>query len=192
MKKGLTEYVFVLDCSESVVGRKAEYINSFNSMIADYKQQESEGLVTTILFNQRSKIFHDRINLASVNPISEEDYITSGKTALLDALGHTIKHISTIQKYAREEDKPEHTVFVVMTDGREDASKRYTAEEIEKSIQRRKETRNWQFIFTDASLETIITACKVKAENAATDTEDENDLTEYIDSLLRIFENRKS
>lgn len=190
MKKGLTEYVFVLDCSQDVQAYRTKIIETFNSMIEDFKSREGEGVITTIMFNERSKIHHDRINIQDAKPILEERCVPSGKAALLDAIGHTIKHISTIQKYARVEDKPEHTVFVVISNGEENASKRYTADEIEKAIIRRKERSKWEFIFAYTSLESILTACKV---NAQTDTKsEENDYDLDIDDLLRIFENKKS
>lgn len=191
MKKGLTEYVFVLDCSESMADCKVKTMETFNTMVDDYKKECTEGIITTIMFNERSKIFHDRINIKNAKLVSEENYVISGKTALLDSLGLTIKHISTIQKYARDEDKPEHTVFVVITDGKEDASKRYSVEEIEKSIIRRKEKFNWEFIFTDASYDTIITACKISKESKNnSETEGGYDLD--IDDLLKFFENKKN
>ena len=191
MKKGLTEYVFVLDCSQSISAYKTKAIETFNSMLEDFKSREGEGIITTIMFNERSKIHHDRINIQGAKPIYEENCIPTGKTALLDALGLTIKHISTIQKYAREEDKPEHTVFVVISNGEENASKRYSVDEIEKSIIRRKERNKWEFIFTNASFDAIITACKVgKVSDVNTDTEDEYDID--IDDLLKIFENKRS
>lgn len=190
MKKGLTEYVFVLDCSQSISAYKTKTIETFNHMLEEYKSREGEGVITTIMFNERSKIHHDRINIQDAKPIFEENCIPSGKTALLDALGLTMKHISTIQKYAREEDKPEHTVFVVISNGEENASKRYTADEIEKAVLRRKERNKWEFVFTDASFDTIITACKVgKASNVSVDAESGYDLD--IDDLLRIFENKR-
>ncbi|MBR5251255.1 MAG: VWA domain-containing protein [Oscillospiraceae bacterium] len=191
MKKGLTEYVFVVDCSESMTECKAKTMETFNTMVENYKNECDDGIITTIMFNERSKIFHDRIDINDAKPLSEENYTPSGKTALIDALGLTIKHIATIQKYARDEDKPEHTVFVVMTDGKEDASKRYSADEVEKFVTIRKEIFGWEFIFTNAGFDTIITACKVgQTADADTDTEGGYDID--IDDLLKIFENKKS
>lgn len=189
MKKGLTEYVFVMDCSQSISAYKTKTIETFNHMLDDYKSREGEGIITTIMFNERSKIHHDRINIQDAKPIFEENCIPTGKTALLDALGLTIKHISTIQKYAREEDKPEHTVFVVISNGEENASKRYTSDEIEKAVLRRKERNKWEFIFTDAGFESIMTACKVSAQTNSNDEARGYDLD--IDDLLKIFENKK-
>lgn len=189
MKKGLTEYVFVLECSQSISAYKTKALETFNHMLEEYKSRDGEGIITTIMFNERSIIHHDRINIQDAKPISEENCISSGKTALLDALGLTIKHISTIQKYAREEDKPEHTVFVVISSGEENASKRYSVDEIEKSIIRRKERNKWEFIFTETSFESIMTACKVSVQTNSNDEERGYDLD--IDDLLRIFENKK-
>ena len=189
MKKGLNEVVFLIDCSESMEANADKVIADFNRLLDEYKTNMSEALVTTIMFNERSKIFHDRVDIGTANPMTKEDYTLKGKTAFVDAMGLTIKHISTIQRYARDEDKPENTVFVVMTDGKDDASKRYTVDEIDKSVKRRIEKFGWQFVYTLTDLDTVVTSYIVsKATETETVSTEADDMTEYIDDLIRVLE----
>lgn len=123
MKKNLTELVFILDRSGSMAGLEKDTIGGFNSMIAQQKAAEGDALVSTVLFSNESKVIHDRIDVRRVEPLTERQYVACGCTALLDAIGGAIYHIGNVHKYAREEDRPEHTLFVITTDGMENASR---------------------------------------------------------------------
>ena len=122
MKKNLTELVFILDKSGSMAGLEADTIGGFNAMIERQRQDQGETLVSTVLFSNRSTVIHDRVNLRKIEPLTERQYFVGGSTALIDAIGSAIHHIGNVHKYAREEDRPEHTIFVITTDGMENAS----------------------------------------------------------------------
>lgn len=128
MKKGLTELVFILDRSGSMAGLEGDTIGGFNAMIAKQQKAEGEAYVSTVLFDNESIVIHDRVDVQKITPMTEEQYSVRGCTALLDAIGQAIHHIGNVHKYAREEDRPEHTLFVITTDGMENASHRYTAD----------------------------------------------------------------
>ena len=132
MKKNLTELVMILDRSGSMSGLESDTIGGYNSMLKKQRETEGEVLVFTVLFDHRIEVLHDRVPLGRVADITEEDYYTRGSTALLDAVGGAIHHIGNVHKYAREEDRPEHTIFVITTDGMENASRHYTSEEVKK------------------------------------------------------------
>lgn len=158
MKKNLTELVFILDRSGSMSGLEADTIGGFNSMINKQKNEEGDALVTTVLFNQNDEIIHDRESLTKISPMTERDYFASGCTALIDAIGNTVEHISKIHKYSREEDVPVHTIFIITTDGCENASKRFTSAEVKKMIEKAKEEHGWEFIFLGANIDSVETA----------------------------------
>ena len=158
MKKGLTELVFVLDRSGSMYDLEADTIGGFNAMLEKQKKEEGEAFVSTVLFNQGTKVIHDRVKLKEVAPMTEADYDASGSTALLDALGGAIRHIVNIHRYAREEDRPEHTMFVIMTDGLENASRSYSADEVRTMIRHEQEKYGWEFIFMGANIDAVETA----------------------------------
>ena len=157
MKKNLTELVFILDRSGSMAGLEKDTIGGFNSMIARQKAAEGEALVSTVLFSNESKVIHDRIDVRRVEPLTERQYVACGCTALLDAIGGAIHHISNIHKYARPEDVPAHTLFVITTDGMENASRRYDKETVKRMIERQKE-RGWEFLFLGANIDAVETA----------------------------------
>ena len=138
MKKNLTELVFILDRSGSMAGLEADTIGGFNAMIAKQRREEGEALVSTILFDNETQVVHDRVPLDRVSELTQKEYFVRGTTALLDAIGGAIHHIANIHKYAREEDVPEHTLFVITTDGMENASRRYTHDEVKRMIEREK------------------------------------------------------
>ena len=158
MKKNLTELVFVIDMSGSMSGLTDDTIGGFNAMLEEQRRKEGEVLVSTVLFNHESLVLHDRLPLDSVRPMTREDYRAGGSTALIDALGGAVHHIGNIHKYARPEDVPEHTLFVVTTDGMENASHRWDAEEVRKTVKRRQEENGWEFIFLGANIDAAETA----------------------------------
>lgn len=158
MKKGLTEMVFILDRSGSMAGLEKETIGGFNSLIEKQKAEEGEALVSAVLFDNVAEVLYDRIPLTEMKPMTEKQYFVRGCTALLDALGDGIKHIGNVHKYAREEDVPEHTIFVITTDGQENASRKYEVGEIKKMIESRRQERGWDFIFLGANIDAVETA----------------------------------
>ena len=158
MKKGLTELVFILDRSGSMQGLEKDTIGGFNSMLAKQKQAEGSAFVSTILFDSFSEVLHDRLDIHEVAPITEREYFVRGCTALLDAVGGAIHHIGNIHKYARRSDVPENTLFVITTDGMENASQRYTAEQVKDMIRRQTEQYGWEFLFLGANIDAVETA----------------------------------
>lgn len=135
MKKDLTEIVFILDRSGSMSGLEADTIGGFNAMIEKQKQAEGEALVSTVLFDNVSEVIHDRISVKDIQPMTDKEYSVRGCTALLDAIGGAIHHIGNIHKYARQEDVPEHTMFVITTDGMENASHKYSSDKVSVTMQ---------------------------------------------------------
>lgn len=155
MKNNVTEIVFILDRSGSMSGLERDTIGGFNSMIEKQKKQKGKCYVSTVLFDNVSEVIHDRIELEKIKPMTEEDYTVRGCTALLDAIGDAVKHIGNIHKYAREEDVPGHTMFVITTDGMENASHKYDYKEIKRIIERQKEKYGWEFLFIGANIDSI-------------------------------------
>ena len=158
MKKNLTEMVFILDKSGSMAGLEQDTIGGFNSMIERQKKEDGEALVSTVLFSNDSRVIHDRVDIGKIEPMTEKEYYVDGCTALIDAIGGAIHHIGNIHKYAREEDIPEHTVFVITTDGMENASHRYSSDEVKQMVQRQKEKYGWEFLFLGANIDAVETA----------------------------------
>ncbi len=158
MKKNLTEMVFILDKSGSMSGLEKDTIGGFNAMINKQKKQDGEAFVTTILFDNESETIHDRVPLDKIQPMTEDDYTVGGCTALIDAIGQAVEHISTIHKYAREEDIPEHTIFVITTDGMENASKKFDSKTVKKMIEKKKKKHGWEFLFIGANIDAVETA----------------------------------
>ena len=153
MKKNLTELVFILDRSGSMGGLEPDTIGGFNAMLTRQKEQEGEANVTTILFDHEVQLLHDRFPLHAVAPLTEKDYYVRGCTALLDAVGGAIHHIGNIHKYARREDVPEKTMFIITTDGYENASRHYDYERVRRMIERQKERYGWEFLFLGANID---------------------------------------
>ena len=160
MKKNLTEMVFILDRSGSMSGLEKDTIGGFNSMIERQRKEEGEALVSTVLFANESTVIHDRADLRKVEPLTERQYYVGGCTALIDAIGQAIHHIGNVHKYAREEDVPEHTVFVITTDGMENASHRYSSDEVKHMVNRQKEKYGWEFLFLGANIDAVETAAR--------------------------------
>ena len=168
MKKGSTELVFILDRSGSMSGLESDTIGGFNAVIREQKKNEGDCLVTTVLFNTEEKLLHDRLKLTCVPEMTENDYRVGGCTALLDAIGHTIRHISEIHRYAREEDVPEKTLFMITTDGMENASTHFSRAEVKRLIEKKKEESGWEFIFVAANIdaEECASSIGIDRENA--------------------------
>ena len=158
MKKNLTEMVFILDKSGSMAGLEADTIGGFNAMIERQRMAQGEALVSTVLFSDRSTVIHDRVDLRNIGPLTDDQYFVGGCTALIDAIGGAIHHIGNVHKYAREEDRPEHTIFVITTDGMENASRAYTSDEVKAMVQRQKEKYGWEFLFLGANIDAVETA----------------------------------
>ena len=153
MKKNLTELVFILDRSGSMAGLEKDTIGGFNSLIAQQRDGQGETLVSTVLFDNEILVIHDRLPLEQVPPMTDKVYTVRGCTALLDAVGGAVHHIGNVHKYAREEDRPERTLFVITTDGMENASRRYTYDQVKAMIQRQQEQHGWEFLFLGANID---------------------------------------
>ena len=138
MKKNLTEIVFILDRSGSMRGMEADTIGGYNSLLAKQKKEKGEVIVSTVLFDDRQEVLHDRVNLNDITPMTDREYYVRGCTALLDAVGGAIHHIGNVHKYAREEDRPEKTLFIITTDGMENASQRYTYDKVKRMVEHEK------------------------------------------------------
>lgn len=155
MKKGLTEIIFILDRSGSMSGLEADTIGGFNSMIQKQKKGEGEVIVSTVLFDDKVVVLHDRINVKKIKPMNDDQYYVRGCTALLDAVGGALHHIGNVHKYAREEDRPEKTLFIITTDGMENASTRYTYKKVKSMVEYQKKRYGWEFIFLGANIDAI-------------------------------------
>ena len=175
MRKGLTEIVFILDRSGSMSGLEADTIGGFNSMIAKQKKEAGEAYVSTVLFDDQCEVLHDRVPMHKVPPMTEEQYYVRGCTALLDAVGGAIHHIANVHKYARDEDKPEKTLFVITTDGMENASERYSYEKVKAMIKKEQEKYGWEFIFIGANIDAVREANRfgIRKERAVNYVHDE-------------------
>ena len=153
----MTELVFILDRSGSMGGLEEDTIGGFNSMIEKQKKQQGECLVSTVLFDHEVSTLHDRVPLCDIQPMTEEDYVVRGCTALIDAIGMTVSHIEKVHRYIRKEDVPAHTMFVITTDGMENASKEYSSDKVRKMIEKKKK-EGWEFLFIGANIDAVSTA----------------------------------
>ncbi len=168
MKNNITEIVFILDRSGSMAGFEADTVGGFNATVEKQRRQEGKAYVSTVLFDNESEVIHDRVEIGDIKPMTERDYQVGGCTALLDAVGGAIRHIGNIHKYARKEDVPDHTIFVITTDGMENASRNYSKSEVKKLIKNQTEKYGWEFIFLAANIDAVQAAenIGIRAERA--------------------------
>ena len=169
MKKNLTEIVFILDRSGSMAGLEDDTIGGFNAMIEKQKKEPGEALVSTVLFDNISEVIHDRVDIQKIKPMTDRDYYVRGCTALLDAVGKAIHHIGNVHKYARPEDRPEKTLFVITTDGMENASRQYSYDRVKMMIERNTDKYGWEFLFLGANIDAAKEAARfgIRADRAA-------------------------
>ena len=192
MKKNLTELVFILDRSGSMAGLEGDTIGGFNSMIEKQKAEPGEAIVSTVLFDNCSKVIHDRLPLGRVPALTRKEYYVRGCTALLDAVGGAIHHIGNVHKYAREEDRPERTLFVITTDGMENASRAYDYRRVKALIERQKERYGWEFLFLGANIDAAKEAARFgitadRAANYHADHEGTNVIYEAVSETVCSF-----
>ncbi|MBP5167126.1 MAG: VWA domain-containing protein [Oscillospiraceae bacterium] len=155
MNKELTEIVFIIDKSGSMAGLEADTVGGFNSLLEKQKKEPGRALISTVLFDTECSVLYDRAELSGIEPMTEDSYCPGGCTALLDAIGGAVKHISNVHRYAREEDVPGKTVFVITTDGMENSSRRYSYDEVRKAVKRAQEKDGWEFLFLGANMDAI-------------------------------------
>ena len=169
MQKGLTELVFILDKSGSMAGLEKDTIGGFNSMLTKQKAEAGQCRVTTVLFDNRYTLLHDRIDIRAVSPITEKEYCVGGSTALLDAIGRSIKKIVDVQRSTAEEYRAEKVIFIIITDGEENSSREYGADAVRKLISKEKEQYGWEFLFLGANIDAVETAGRIgiSADQAA-------------------------
>lgn len=189
IKNNLTELVFIIDRSGSMAGLEADTIGGFNSMIDKQKRIDGRAYVSTVLFDNVSEVIHDRADIEKVEPLSEKEYYVRGCTALFDAVGGAIHHIGNVHKYARPEDVPEKTMFIITTDGMENASHNYSSSRVKEMIRRQKERYGWEFIFVAANIDAVETAQRIgiRRERAANYSHTEKGmrrLYETVDAIV--------
>ena len=190
MQNNISELVFILDRSGSMHGLEADTVGGFNSTIEKQKDVEGKCYVTTVLFDDQVDRIHDRVDLQEIKPLTGQDYYVRGCTALLDALGSTIRHIAAIHRYARPEDVPAHTTFVIMTDGMENASRHYSSDRVKAMIEHEREKYGWEFLFLAANIDAVETAGRMgirpdRAVNYLADTEGTSVAYEAIADTVR-------
>ncbi|MBE5932181.1 MAG: VWA domain-containing protein [Lachnospiraceae bacterium] len=185
MRKGLTEIVFILDRSGSMRGLESDTIGGYNSLIDKQKKEEGEAFISTLLFDDRCEVLHNRVSLDEIKPMTDDEYYVRGCTALLDAVGGAIHHIGNVHKYSREEDKPEKTLFIITTDGLENASKRYTYDKVKRMVERQKNKFGWEFLFLGANIDAVAEAGKfgISADRATNYECDSKGTQVFYDAL---------
>ncbi len=158
MNRELTEIVFILDRSGSMAGLESDTIGGFNSMLEKQKKAEGQALLSAVLFSNDSQVLYDRVDISRIEPMTDGQYQVGGCTALLDAIGSAVRHIGNVHKYAREEDRPGKTIFVITTDGYENSSRHYSYEEVQQLVKRQQERYGWEFLFLGANMDAIAAA----------------------------------
>ena len=193
-ENNLTELVFIIDRSGSMAGFEDDTIGGFNSMIEKQKQGDGEVYVSTVLFNNYSEVVHDRALINEIKPMTRNDYQAGGCTALLDAIGGAIHHIGNVHKYARREDVPKNTIFVITTDGMENASQRYSSNDVKSLIKRQTEKYGWEFIFVAANIDAIETAdcIGIRRERAANYKQSKDGFAECYNAMNSFVSMRRS
>lgn len=194
---GITEIVFILDKSGSMWGYERDTIGGFNCTIEKQKNEKGKAYVSTVLFDNHVHLLHDRVDIEKLPVMTEKEYHVGGATALLDAIGQTIDHVSKIHKYARLEDVPEHTIFVITTDGMENASKNYSSNKIKQMIQQKTNENGWEFVFLAANIDAVETAdmygiCKERAVNYRQDEEGIKESYKMMSSAISNLRNERS
>ncbi len=169
MNKNLTELVFVLDKSGSMSGLEKDTIGGFNSMLEKQRGEEGDVVISTVLFDDHMQVLHDRTDLAGIGNLTDKDYTVGGSTALLDALGNSIRHINKVQKALPEDERPAKTMFIITTDGQENSSHDFSYEKIRKMVEKKQEKKQWEFLFLGANMDAISAAASIgiKANRAA-------------------------
>ena len=190
-KNNITELVFILDRSGSMAGLEADTIGGFNALIEKQRREEGECYVSTVLFDNVSEVLHDREKLSHIRPMTEKEYTVRGCTALIDAIGGAIHHIGNVHKYARPEDVPAHTMFVITTDGMENASRKYTRERVKQMIERQKERYGWEFLFIGANIDAVETAARygIDRSRAVNYNADKEGTRVVYDTVARAVQN---
>ena len=158
MKKGLTELVFILDRSGSMSGLESDTIGGFNSMLEKQRKESGDAYVSVVLFDDQAEVLYDRTDIHKIEPMNDTQYYVRGCTALLDAVGGAIHHIGNVHKYARDEDVPEKTLFIITTDGMENASRLYSYDKVRRMIERQKKQYHWEFLFLGANIDAVSVA----------------------------------
>mgnify|MGYP000959390996 CR=1 FL=1 len=185
---GQTELVFILDRSGSMSGLESDTIGGFNGMIAQHRSEGGDVLVSTVLFDHENEVIHDRVRIAEVPTLTDKEYYTRGCTALLDAMGDGIRHIKNVHKYARPEDRPARTMFIITTDGMENSSTRYTADQVRAMVKKQEKEAGWEFVFLGANIDAVQVAggLGIRAENAVEFACDAAGVRENFASLSRM------
>ena len=155
MNNNLTEIVFILDRSGSMAGLEDDTIGGFNAMLEKQKQEPGEALLSAVLFDHCSEVVYDRVDLQKIEPMTNKQYFVRGSTALLDAIGGAVHHIENVHKYAREEDRPGKTIFIITTDGIENASREYSYRQVSSMVKHAQEAYGWEFLFLGANMDAI-------------------------------------
>ncbi|MBR2526947.1 MAG: VWA domain-containing protein [Blautia sp.] len=158
MNGNLTEIVFILDRSGSMAGLEDDTIGGFNAMVEKQKKEPGEAVLSAVLFSDDNTVIYDRADIRKVEPLTDRQYFVGGCTALLDAIGGAVHHIGNVHKYARKEDRPAKTVFVITTDGMENASRRYSYSKVQRMVKRQQEKYGWEFLFLGANMDAISVA----------------------------------
>ena len=188
MKNNLTELVFIMDRSGSMAGLESDTIGGFNGMLAKQKKEEGDALVTTVLFDDGFTVLHDRMDIKTVKPITSRDYYVRGCTALLDAVGKTIMMIKQREKATSKEERAGQVLFVITTDGLENASQEFTYEKIKKMIEKQTEKHGWKFLFLGANIDAAAEAAKVgiKARYSAKYCADAEGTQKNFDAVCKV------